>query len=238
MQNLGHASLSRVNLKQTRGRYGHKPIEFILISTPSDQSQSKTLGPRPLVNMMISLSTWMTVGSPTIQFLGRQVSGLYSSIIWYVQGAILRFEFIMLANTSIGRFKVFGRFWLRGSDQGLYVYPEYPLKVQYLSTRTPVYIPFFHDDFLAEVQQTWRLDDRIQRPILSWINPDLFCIVLLVTFNYSHSITQYYSSAIRFPCLNMLDQAWKKNAWSHCQITSHKVICNIPAFLNNLCCEV
>ena len=181
---------------------------------PSDQSQSKTLGPRPLVNIMISLSTWMTVGSPTIQFLGRQVSGLYSGIICYVQGAILRFEFIMLANTSIGRFKVFGRFWLRGSDQGLYIlyilYPEYPVKVQYLSTRTPVYIPFFHDDFLAEVQQTWCLDDRIQRPILSWINPDLFCIVWLVTFNYSHSITQYYSSAIRFPCLNMLDQAWKK----------------------------
>jgi hypothetical protein len=121
VQNLGHASLSRVNLKQTRGRYGHKPIEFILISMPSNQSQSKTLGPRPLVNMMISFSTWMTVGSPTIQFLGRQVSGLYSGIICYVQGAILRFEFIMLANTSIGRFKVFGRFWVRGSDQGLYI---------------------------------------------------------------------------------------------------------------------
>jgi len=191
VQNLGHASLSRVNLKQTRGRYGHKPIEFILISTPSDQSQSKTLGPRPLVNMMISLSTWMTVGSPTIQFLGRQVSGLYSSIIWYVQGAILRFEFIMLANTSIGRFKVFGRFWLRGSDQGLYVYPEYPLKVQYLSTRTPVYIPSILPRWLpcrGSTNLAPRWSDSKTNPVVdqSWsVLHSIACDIQLLTFNYS-----------------------------------------------------
>ena len=189
MQNLGHASLSRVNLKQTRGRYGHKPIEFILISMPSNQSQSKTLGPRPLVNMMISFSTWMTVGSPTIQFLGRQVSGLYSGIICYVQGAILRFEFIMLANTSIGRFKVFGRFLVRGSDQGLYMYPEYPVKVQSLHQDSrvhsilPRWLPCRGSTNLAP-----RWSDSKTNPVVdqSWsVLHSIACDIQLLTFNYS-----------------------------------------------------
>ena len=80
---------------------------WIQINLPSD-FQSPTLGAGPLVNIMISLSTCNTVGSPTIQFLGiatsrRSARPTFLFCCYFVCGTILRFKFMMLAITSIGK---------------------------------------------------------------------------------------------------------------------------------------